>query len=104
MKTLSLSKHRPNEKLPYNTIVWIEGLTNYCLIHLVDGKPILLTKTLKNLEELLTDSGFVRIHKEHIVNRTFIASFSNKSVVLQDGTLLSMSRRRKMSFYDKSKF
>jgi two-component system, LytTR family, response regulator len=95
MKTLTLSKHRPQEQLPHANIVWIEGQQNYCVLHLVTGKPIILTKTLKNMEQDLADNTFIRIHKEHIINRTFIASFSNKSVLLHDGTSLCLARRRK---------
>ncbi|WP_435356365.1 LytR/AlgR family response regulator transcription factor [Emticicia sp. SJ17W-69] len=95
MKTLSLSKHRPQEQLPHANIIWIEGQQNYCVLHLAEGKPIVLTKTLKNLEQVLADNTFVRIHKEHIINRTFIASFSDTLVVLNDGTSLGLARRRK---------
>ena len=49
MKTLALSKHRPKEQLPHENIIWIEGQQNYCVLHLANGKPIVLTKTLKNL-------------------------------------------------------
>ncbi len=95
MKTLSLSKHRPTEQLPHENIVWIEGQINYCVLHLNEGKSIILTKTLKNLEQVLAESTFIRIHKEHIINRNFVSSFSEKDVLLHDGTLLCMARRRK---------
>ena len=95
MKTLSLSKHRPKEQLPHANIIWIERQQNYCILHLVEGKPIVLTKTLKSLEQVLGNNTFVRIHKEHIINRTFIASFSDKLVLLNDGTSLCLARRRK---------
>lgn len=95
MKTLALSKHRPKEQLPHENIIWIEGQQNYCVLHLANGKPIVLTKTLKNLEKALADNTFVRIHKEHIINRTFIASFSDRLVLLHDGTSLCLARRRK---------
>ncbi len=95
MKTLSLSKHRPEKQLPHENIVWIEGQINYCMLHLNKGKSIILTKTLKNLEKDLSNSTFIRIHKEYIINRNFIASYSKKSVLLNDGTQLCMARRRK---------
>ena len=95
MKTLILSKHRPQEQLPYENIIWIEDQQNYCVLHLLKGKPIVMTKTLKNLEEVLANTTFVRIHKQHFINRTFIASFSDKLVLLNDGTSLCLARRRK---------
>ena|SRR6218665_1838647 len=100
MKTLSLSKYRPQEVLPYHHIVWIEGQINYCVLHLKKGNPIVLPKTLKTLEEILADNNFVRIHKKHIVNRIFISSVSPKSVVLTDGTSLVLARRRKSVLFN----
>jgi two-component system LytT family response regulator len=95
MKTLSLSKHRPQDVLPYHHIVWIEGQINYCVLHLNKGRSIIMTKTLKNLEEILSDTDFIRIHKQHIVNRIFISSVSPKSVLLSNGISLVLARRRK---------
>ena len=95
MKTLTLSKHRPYEQLPHSKIIWIEGHQNYSVLHLVEGKSIVLTKTLKIMEHDLADKTFIRIHKEHIINRNFLISISDKSVLLNNGTSLSLARRRK---------
>lgn len=95
MKTLSLSKHHPHEQLPHSKIIWIEGQQNYSVLHLVEGKSIILTKTLKNMEYDLADNTFIRIHKEHIINCNFLVSFSDKSVLLTNGTSLCLARRRR---------
>ncbi|MCF8367908.1 MAG: LytTR family transcriptional regulator [Bacteroidales bacterium] len=46
----------------------IEADGNYSTFYPVDRRKIVISKTTKDLEETLTDQGFHRIHKFHIVN------------------------------------
>ncbi|MCB2218746.1 MAG: LytTR family DNA-binding domain-containing protein [Bacteroidetes bacterium] len=49
-------------------IVHIEADGNYSTFYLLDGRKIVITKSIKEFETQLLDNGFHRIHKSHIVN------------------------------------
>lgn len=53
-------------KVRHNDILYIEGLKDYVIIRLVEGRVITL-QTMKNLEEKLPSSLFKRVHRSYIV-------------------------------------
>jgi two-component system LytT family response regulator len=61
---------------------------------------MLFSKTLKEFEELLCNSGFERIHNSHIINLNHLSSFVNKDggyVILSDKSTLPVSQRKKIN-------
>jgi two-component system LytT family response regulator len=84
-----------------NSIIYCEAEQNYTKIYLYRGEPILVSKPLSFLEEILPDDIFFRIHKSHLVNLNFIKSYSRAEgfqVVLNDGTTLDVATRRNHDF------
>ncbi len=82
-------------------IIRCEADKNYTEVYLVGKKKLVISKTLKEFEELLTESGFFRTHQSHLVNITFIESYEkglSGLVVLQDGSKVPVSSRRKEAF------
>lgn len=76
-------------------IIHCTGINNYTQFHLTDGTHILVSKTIKEFEELLADYGFIRTHKSHLVNKQHIKSVkSNNIIVLRNGQTVEMARRR----------
>ncbi len=79
-------------------IIRIEADSNYSVFHLVDGKKILVSKALKEYEDLLLEHGFHRIHKSHIFNIHKI-SYLDKSeggfVIMIDGSKIPVASRKK---------
>jgi len=69
--------------------------TNYFFI---DGKQLLISKTLKENEELLSDYNFIRPHKSHLINVIYIKSYNKHdggSIVMTDGSVVPVSRRKR---------
>lgn len=80
-----------------NDIIYLEGMNNYTAFHLISKPKILVSKTLKEFEELLSESGFIRIHKSSIINIRHLKKVNiedNVSAQMVDGTMLAVSRRR----------
>lgn len=99
-QTLVLHTQEGELKLVLNQIIRIEGERNYSVIHLGDGKKKLATKTLGEMEEILSDKGFFRCHKSHVINIHHIKSFHTSSVILLTGdTPIPISRRKKEAFH-----
>ena len=48
---------------------------NYTIFFLKGGKQIVVTRTLKEYEEMLEPSGFVRIHHSHLINLAHLREF-----------------------------
>lgn len=53
-------------KIRFNEILFIEGLKEYVRIVCTDARHVTL-ESLKNLESLLPESDFIRVHKSYIV-------------------------------------
>ncbi len=77
-------------------IIRLEGEGNYSRFYLTGERKYLSAKTMKEYEEILLHHNFLRIHKSHLVNRSFIDNYKNEgTVLLKDRTLLPVSRQRK---------
>jgi DNA-binding LytR/AlgR family response regulator len=64
-------------------ITWIEGLKDYVKIHLKSTtKPIVTRMSMKAIEEQLSPSQFIRVHKSYIVSVAAITSIRKSSVFL----------------------
>jgi two-component system, LytTR family, response regulator len=78
-------------------IVRCQGEGNYTHIYINDASHRLVAKTLMEFEDLLQEYGFIRVHKTHLVNLQYVASYirSQAAVKLKNGELIPVSRRRK---------
>lgn len=102
IKKIAFSTDTGYEFININSILFCEANSNYCRIFCVDGREILLAKTLKNIEEQLAATTlFHRIHKSYLVNLNYILRL-NKSgsleVELHNGIKLPVSFRQKENF------
>ena len=80
-----------------SNIIYCEGLDNYAKIITLQGKEIVITKTLKYLEETLPSSVFVRIHKSTLINLNYVANYNRVdgySVTMTNGKKLDVSYRK----------
>lgn len=84
-------------------IVRIEARSNYSKLYLENGKCHIVTKVLRQFEDLLGGKGFARIHRSHLVNTAFISAYhafrSRVSLVTKEE--LSISRRRGVAVREK---
>jgi two-component system LytT family response regulator len=71
---------------------------NYATVHFEDKSRLLVAKTLKDLEELLSPWRFERIHKSHLINLDHLRRYYNRfsgEVEMSDGALLPVAQRKK---------
>lgn len=77
-------------------IIRLEGESNYTRFYFKQHRPVLVSKTIKEYEDLLQPHGFVRVHKSHLVNKHHIVSIAPDGRLVLDGnTMVEISRRRK---------
>lgn len=90
--------------IPMDDIIHCKSDVNYTTIFLKSGKSIFVAKTLKSFESLLSPHHFFRIHNSHLVNLNCIKSYIKGKggyVILDDGTSIDVSVRRKEEFLEK---
>ncbi|GAB2782085.1 LytTR family DNA-binding domain-containing protein [Rhabdobacter roseus] len=79
-------------------IVRCESDSNYTRIFLNNQNPILICRTLKEVEELLENSNFARIHHSHLISLDHLRKYVRSDggyVIMSDGSELTVSRSRK---------
>lgn len=89
------------EFVKINSILYCEADSNYCKVVCLDGKKIILSKTLKFIEEILPPTIFHRIHKSYLVNLNYVNRFDKTNdlkIELSNGEILPVSIRKKEDF------
>ena len=88
--------------LESDEILYAESDGNYSTIFLTDGQKIVLTKKLKEVNELLPPESFFRIHNSYIINLNKIKEFlkTDGYVVLKSNHKIPVSRQKKSDFLD----
>lgn len=78
-------------------IVRCRADNTYTTFYLVTGENILVSKGMKEYEDILCENGFFKIHQSHIINLQFLRKIdkSSEEVILSDKTRLPLSQRRK---------
>lgn len=79
-------------------IIRCESDNYYTRFYLSDGQSILISKTLKENEELLNEYNFIRPHKSHLVNISYITAFlriDSGYIKMSDGSKIPVSRRKR---------
>jgi len=111
---LNFNDKLSNKKITINTdgklvflepsdIFYAESDGNYTTLNLLNNKKIVLTKKLKEVESLLPDKHFFRIHNSYIINLNKIKEFlkTDGYVVLENDKRIPVSRQRKSDFLGK---
>ena len=75
-------------------ILYCQAESNYCRLHLREGRSLLTSKTLKHVSEHLPGGLFTRIHQSYLVNTKAITGVHTE-LTLSDGTTLPIARNRR---------
>ena len=89
--------------LDIDDIIYVESDGNYSTIIMVDNQKIVITKKLKEVNSLLPDHSFFRIHNSYIINLNKIKEFIKNEgyVVMQSNQKIPVARQRKSDFLEK---
>ncbi|MBL7825028.1 MAG: LytTR family transcriptional regulator [Saprospiraceae bacterium] len=84
-------------------IVYLEANGNYTTLHFKDKRQVLVCKTLREVELMLPDDSFVRIHRSHTIHLRHIKKYvrgKGGHVVLQNSITLAVSAGQKDFFIE----
>ena len=89
--------------ISFNDIVRMDGEGSYTNVFLKNSQKILVSKTLKDFQELLFDRNIFRAHHSHLINIDHVICFHIKdggSIEMSDGALVPLARRKKEEFLE----
>jgi two-component system, LytTR family, response regulator len=87
-------------------IAYLEANGNYTSLHFKDKRQVLVCKTLREVEHMLPEKDFVRIHRSHTIHLKHIKKYVRGKggyVVLQNGVPLTVSAGQKDFFLESLK-
>ena len=79
-------------------IIRVEADRNYSTFYIVDGRKIVVSRSIKDFEDQLNEKGFYRIHKSHIINIGMVKYFDKAEggyVVMNDGVSIPVASRKR---------
>lgn len=95
------------EFIEIKDIIRCESDGNYTRIFFVNQPPMLVSRTLKDFDELLEDMNFVRVHQSHLISLKYLRKYVKSEggyIEMHDGTQITVSRSRKDELMNKLKF
>jgi two-component system, LytTR family, response regulator len=86
------------QMITVESIISCEANDNYTTLMLKNHKKIVVTGTLKTIEELLEDYSFLRVHRSYLVNLDEVEKYVKADggyLVMSDGAQIFISRNKK---------
>jgi two-component system LytT family response regulator len=103
-KTIALRTSEKIYLLDVNNIVRCEADRSYTYFFVNEQKKHIVSQPMKEFEDMLKEHGFVRIHKSHLINMSYIDSFDKADggyIILKDKTEIPVSRRKKSELLER---
>jgi two-component system LytT family response regulator len=101
-KRLVLKTQESVHVVELEEIIRCEADRNYTSFFLTGGKKILVSKTLKDYEILLSSFNFLRVQQSHLINLNFVDRYdkgNGGSVVMKDGSQVPLSPAKRDIFF-----
>ena len=86
------------QMIPVDSVISCAAETNYTIFFLRNNKKIIVSRILKEIEEMLEDHPFARVHNSYLVNLNEIEKYVKGEggyLVMSDGSTVDVSRSRK---------
>lgn len=87
-------------RISLDQVKYIEAMSEYVKIHLVDAKPVMTLLSMKGIEDILPSDRFMRVHRSFIVNLTMINVIDRGRIVFAGNIYITVSEQYKAAFQD----
>lgn len=84
-----------------NDIIRCESEGSYTKFFFVSGGNVLVSRPLKEYDEILSSQGFFRVHQSNLINLKYIKQYRKGDgglAIMEDNTEVEVSRRKKEDF------
>ena len=95
---IAMSTMEGLQMIPIDQIISCEANDNYSHVKLKDGKKLMVTRSLKEMEESLEQYSFIRVHRSFLVSLNEIEKYVKGEggyLVMSDGTSIDVARNKK---------
>ena len=84
--------------IPIDSIISCTSSSNYTILSLKENQKLIVSRTLKEIEEMLDEHTFLRVHHSYLVNLNEIRKYikgEGGSLIMSDGSSVDVSRSKK---------
>ncbi len=81
-------------------IVYLESAGEYVRLHIEGGPTITTLFRLKNMETILPQDSFLRVHRSYIVNLKRISSYTRGRIFIDNGEYIPLGENYKERFFE----
>lgn len=89
--------------LDLDEIICCESDSNYTYVHLVNKEKILISKTLKLIEDILDKDYFLRVSQSFLINLSHVKKFVREDggyLLMSNGMAVTVSRNKKDDLFE----
>ena len=98
LESIAIPTQEGFELIPIQDITFLSAESNYTWMHLVDGKKMLISKTLKDVAGMIHRPSFFRTHKSYFVNLNQVKKYVRGRggfLVMRQGGQIPVSRTQR---------
>jgi two-component system LytT family response regulator len=81
-----------------DSIIYCASDSNYTIIYLKQKEKIIVSRTLKDIEQMLDEYSFIRVHHSYLINLREVEKYIKGEggyLIMTDGSTVDVSRSRK---------
>jgi len=81
-----------------DSIISCASSSNYTILSLKENQKLIVSRTLKEIEEMLEEHTFLRVHHSYLVNLNEIRKYikgEGGNLIMSDGSSVDVSRSKK---------
>jgi two-component system LytT family response regulator len=98
---IAIPSHEGIQFIKVTDIIYLEANVNYTHIYTAENSKYIVSRTIKDFEEILPPETFIRIHNSYIINKDYLQKYirgEGGQVVLSNGVVLDVAKRKKAEF------
>lgn len=96
VKQITIPTNKGGKTVSLEHIIRVQANSNYCKIYFSNDYPLTVAKVLLWFEHQLPSDFFCRIHRTHIINRSFVSNTQSSHLLkLITGETFQISRRKR---------
>lgn len=103
LKKIALPVKNGYEFYNHSDIIRCEADSNYTKVFILNEKPILVSKSLKVVSDMLNEPNFFRPHQSHLINLVHMKKFDKSDggvIQMVDNASIPISRHNKLAFIE----
>ena len=81
-------------KIDTKKVAYLKADNDYVVMHLIDEDDIRVRMTLKEVEDLIEEDYFYRVHRSFLVNLNYVSHIKSNIILLKDAEIpISRAKR-----------